>query len=370
MRPSSLALAALLAGGVALWLSLGPDGDASAAADGVEGSEAVSAEGAAAIPVVLARSEAEPFTLSRRHRAVTEAARRVSVMAETSGLIIDPPLRAGAMVAAGEALCKIAPGDRPALLARAEADLARAEADLAASAALETRGFAAAVKVAADRAAVASAEADLAAAQLDLERTTVLAPFAGRLETDAAELGSYLQPGAVCAEIIALDPIKIVAFAPETALTALSVGAKAEVRFADGATLEAALTFIGAAADAATRTYRVEATAANPDWSIRDGAPAILDVRLPAGAAHRTPHSALTLNDAGTLGVRLAVGDANGALRSLFFEAQVLSDDRDGVWIAGPADAPLPDTAHIIIQGQEFAADGARLAPVDAEAAQ
>ena len=52
-------------------------------------------------------------------------------------------------------------------------------------------------------------------AEEDIERLTITAPFSGYLESDTAELGTLMQPGALCATIIQLDPIKLVGFVPE-----------------------------------------------------------------------------------------------------------------------------------------------------------
>ena len=53
-------------------------------------------------------------------------------------------------------------------------------------------------------------------AEREIDRLTITAPFGGLLESDAAEIGSLLQPGALCATVIQLDPIKLVGFIPET----------------------------------------------------------------------------------------------------------------------------------------------------------
>ncbi len=91
----------------------------------------------------------------------------------------------------------------------------------------------------------------------------------------------------------------------------------------------------------------------NQDGRIRDGMTAELRIDLPAEVAHLIPQTALTLDDAGRLGVRLA---AEGKAR--FVEIRIIRDEIDGVWVTG-----LPDRASVIVVGQEFVRDGRSIAP-------
>lgn len=62
------------------------------------------------------------------------------------------------------------------------------------------------------RAAVASlaaAKADVAAAELALQRTTVRAPFDGRLESKSVDIGQFVSPGTVLAQVYAIDRVEV-----------------------------------------------------------------------------------------------------------------------------------------------------------------
>jgi len=73
------------------------------------------------------------------------------------------------------------------------------------------------------------------------------------------------------------------------------------------------------------------------------------------------PQSALTLNNEGTLGVRVVLpGDVVG-----FQPVELLRDAVDGVWLGG-----LPERADIIVVGQDFVTAGVHVAPTYREAAQ
>ena len=202
------------------------------------------------------------------------------------------------------------------------------------------------------RAGIQSAEAAVAAAQKEIDRLTVTAPFAGLLETDTAELGTLLQAGGVCATVIQLDPIKLVGFIAESEVGKVSPGATAGARLATGEEVHGTVTFLSRAADETTRTFRVEIEIPNPDLSIRDGQTAEIVISSGDRVAHLLPASAMTLDDDGQIGVRL-VRDG----RAAFAPVQVLRDTVEGVWVTG-----LPDSAEVIVVGQEYVTDGVPVA--------
>ena len=308
--------------------------------------------------VVVTRSVAEPFQDRLALRGRTEADRRVEVRAEIAGLVASEPIRKGAVVAEGDLLCSLAPGERPAALAEARAALRQAEVEYAAALRLSEKGFTAETESLTREAQLESAKAGVMRAEIAMERMEMRAPFDGVLESDTAEIGALLQPGSVCATLIALDPITLVGFAAERDVDRLEIGATARGRLVTGREVEGTIRFVSRSADPETRTYRVEVAAPNPDLDIRDGMTAEILIGLDASPAHFVPQSALTLDRSGALGVRVV--DAEG--RARFRAAEVLSDAPDGVWLGG-----LPERADIIVVGQEFVGEGqpveARFAP-------
>ena len=201
------------------------------------------------------------------------------------------------------------------------------------------------------RSGIQSAEAAVAAARKEIERLHVTAPFSGILESDTAELGALLQPGALCATIIQLDTIKLVGFVPETEVDRVVVGAQAGARLATGREVAGTVSFLSRSADPLTRTFRVEIAVANPDLSIRDGQTVEIIVSAAGTTAHLLPSSSLTLNDEGTLGVRHVIDG-----RARFAPVEILRDTVQGVWVSG-----LPEAAEIIVVGQEFVIDGVKV---------
>ncbi len=318
------------------------------------------------ISVVALRSMAKPVQNAVLARGRTEAARFVEVRAETTGLVASEPLRRGAFVTKDQVLCKLAPGTRAAQTDEARARISEARARLTEAEvnadtatrlseggfATETRRIGAEAALQAARAGLQAAEAAVATAEAEFDRLTILAPFEGLLESDTAELGSLLQPGAACATVIQLDPIKIVGFIPEADVDRVAVGAIAAARLVSGRDVAGRVTFLSRAADDATRTFRVELTVPNADLSIRDGQTAEILIQTEAMMAHLLPASALTLDDRGALGVRVATGE----MVAQFLPVTILRDAIQGVLITG-----LPDQADVIIIGQEYVVDGTAL---------
>lgn len=300
------------------------------------------------IPVVAFESAAQPFEDTLVLRGRTEADRRVDVRSEISGLVASAPLRKGAQVKEGDVLCRISEGDRTAELVEAEAFLREAEANAEAATKLLERGFSSETTANTRMASLEASKARLLRAEINLKRLEIRAPFDGILETDTAELGSLLQNGSVCASLIALDPIKMVAFAPERSVDALTVGASVSARLITGRDLIGEISFVARSADRDTRTYLVEAQTPNPDLTIRDGMTAEMQVSLKAVDAHFIPQNALTLDNDGALGVRTVEEKA-----TKFYAVNVLKGESIGAWVAG-----LPDEATIIVVGQEFVTDG------------
>lgn len=302
--------------------------------------------------VVTVTSTAEPHGRTLVLRGRTEADREVQVRAEEDGLVAVDAVRRGTHVRTGDVLCQLADGNRPADLAEARAAVIQAEADYQAAERLSERGFTAQTETLSRLARLEAARARLMRAELAVERLTIRAPFDGVLEEDSAARGTLLRPGDLCATVTAVDPIVLVGYAPEREVDRITVGMSAAARLVTGRDLTGTVRFVARSAEPQTRTFRVEVAVPNPDLSLRDGVTAEIAVRLDGVLAHQLPQSALTLGDDGALGVRVAEDG-----RARFLPVQLIDESAGGMWVTG-----LPDTAEVIVVGQEFVSEGAALA--------
>ena len=352
-----------------------PEPAATAAPDGAQAGQAeqpASTAAAAAekpdtgVSVIAIKSVAQKIDAAVILNGRTEAARKVAVKAETSGQVISTPLAKGSWVEKGDVLCQLEPGARKAALTEAQARLAEARARLDEAQAnyddtvkLREGGFAseqrlinARATLEAARAGVQSAEARVTSAQIGIDNLTIRAPFAGLLETDAAELGSLLQPGAPCATLVQLDPIKLVGFVPEAEVARIRLGVQAGGRLNDGPDLLGTVSFLSRVSDPLTRTFRVEINVPNPDSSVSDGMSVKMLIPTEGRMAHLLPQSALTLDDDGALGVRVVAKNDAGQDVARFAPVELIRDAIEGAWVAG-----LPDEAAVIIVGQNYVID-------------
>jgi multidrug efflux system membrane fusion protein len=390
--------------------------NAAASAEGASSAaEQETAAGNELVKVVVRRSQAQQIDTAVALRGQTSAVRQVDVQSETSAVVVSEPLRKGTEVAQGQELCRLDESTRgtaldqalaqleearsrvpeaQARLSQAQAQVEEARINQVASTRLSEGGFASTTRVASAEASLAtalaavesaraglqaaesgiqSAQANVALARKEIERLSIKAPFAGLLESDTAELGALLQPGALCATIIQLNPIKLVAFVPETEVSRIEVGAQATARLVagntafnsagqrEGETVEGRVIFLSRSADETTRTFRVEIEVPNDDLHIRDGQTAEIFISAEGAQAHLIRQSALTLNDDGALGLRTINSDAVVE----FHPVAIMRDTPKGVWITG-----LPPVADIIVRGQEYVVAGVRVDPTYEELGQ
>jgi len=143
------------------------------------------------------------------------------LVAEVAGRItwVSPNLAAGGFFEEGELLIRIDPSDYELAVERAEAALTRAQSELALAQnhlerrrSLAERGVASAASldeaVNTERvatAAVRDARAFRSQARRDLERSRILAPFAGRVREKRGDVGQFVGRGAGVARIYAVD---------------------------------------------------------------------------------------------------------------------------------------------------------------------
>lgn len=287
----------------------------------------------------------------------TEADSHVAIAARTAGEVIETAVAKGDQVAEGTVLVRLAIEDRAAALAEAEALVSQRELEFAAAQELGERGFRSEVGRAESAFQLEQARAALTRARLDFERATVTAPISGMVNAVPVDIGDYVRVGEAVAEIVRLDPIIIAADVSERDVGSLALGASAMVSMFGRERFAAEVRFIDTIADPATRTFRVELAAPNPDRSIRAGMSAEIEISTRKRAAHRVSPAVLSLADDGTIGVKLVTAD--NIVR--FTPVELLSDSPQGIWVAG-----LPEDVRLISVGGEFVEHGQKVRVVDA----
>ena len=312
-----------------------------------------SSESPDVLTVRAARIEPQSYVQRIRVRGRTQASRHVQVRAEEAGRIVGEPIQRGARVSKGDLLCEIAVDNRQSNLNEALSRREQAEFEYSASVDLQDRGLQSDVAVAQLKAALESSKAGVSRAELSLEKTKIVAPFDGIVETRTVEIGDLLNVGAVCASILDDSPMLLVGLVPEQDVLSISVGAKVSGTLLSSDVVSGVVSYLARAADAISRSYRIEVEVDPRFQGLREGTTVEIDVDAKEISAHLIPPSALTLDDSGSISVKLL--DRNNTVFSSAVEITGDSTNQlnPGVWVTG-----LSGTVTLVTLGQEIVFPG------------
>lgn len=348
----ALVLALALAG----WLLSGQFGDSTAA-------EPEPATTAAPehppMSVQVREFEARPMTREIVVSGRSEPARSVSLRAEAEGRVTELVAERGAVVEAGQVIARLDTRDREAQRAQARATVKQRRLEYDGARKLGQRGFQGETQVAQAAAALEAAQAQLKHIEVELAHTAIKAPFTGVLDERVVELGDYVGVGDPVARLIDLDPIVVSAQVSQQQLSQFHTGDSASARLLTGETIAGTIRYIASAADDATRTFKAELEAANPDQRIAAGLTAELRIPTETVQAHYLSPALLALGDEGELGVKTVAAD--GTVE--FNPVAIVQATPDGVWLTG-----LPERARVITVGQGFVHAGQQVRPVPEQA--
>lgn len=247
-----------------------------------------------AMPVPVEKVEKRTLPVYLDYPARTEAIQAVSLQAKVNGYLRERVVADGADVKAGDVLYVIDDRDARTALAEAKAQLERdtAQADYLRSSLkrgeeLSQKGFLAkdgfdqrTSSLRQAEAGIAIARAAVEAAALDIERSTIRAPFAGRVGRSAASVGTLVTSGqTVLNTLVQLDPVYVTFNPAEKELAAIKaaldkgeVTAEITLPGQEGSKAYAGnLTFIDNRLDASTGTVAARATIANAAFDLLPG---------------------------------------------------------------------------------------------------
>lgn len=309
-----------------------------------------------AVSVRAERITPQAYIERVRVRGRTRAYRHVEVRAEVAGRVSDEPIARGARVDKGDLLCQLAVDSREAELAEARSRHAQAEIEYQGALDLKTRGLQSEVELARMKTALDTATAALSRAELALEKTRIVAPFAGVVESREVEQGDVLSVGAVCASVLDDSPMLLVGLVPEQEIGGISLGNRVDAVLVDERALSGAVSYLARAADPVSRSYRIEAEVDAGYNTVRDGITAEMMVATAEVMAHLVPASALSFDDNGVIGVK-TVADG-GEVK--FSPVRIIADNSGrldpGVWVSG-----LQGSVTLITVGQEIVFPGQKV---------
>ncbi len=185
--------------------------------------------------------------------------------------------------------------------------------------------------------------------KIDIEKTLIVSPFEGIIQSSFVEEGDYVRIGNIVANIVDLNPIKIQGFLSETDVNKVSLGTEAIIKISNTKQKKGFITFISPIAETNTRTFEFIIEANNDDLFFKSGLTTTIIIEIDAVRAHKISPSILSLDDDGTVGVKAI----NKNKEVIFYPIEKVKDTTDGMWVTG-----LPEEVEIIITGQEYVTTG------------
>lgn len=225
---------------------------------------------------------------------------RSVLAAEVAGMVVEMPVDEGDAVKQGQILCRLRDNQLRFRHAGASAQRAELAAALAAALAARTKAKfevdrlsrlyaegrgtekeqqdaqadfdAADARVEQARQAVAAQEAAVEALADDLERTTIRAPFDGRIVSKRTEIGSWVMQGGAVFEMLDLGVARVRISVPESIIRYCGVGAPVGVTVeALGKSLTGAVARVIPDGDEKARTFPIEVDIPNPQTELKAG---------------------------------------------------------------------------------------------------
>jgi multidrug efflux system membrane fusion protein len=295
--------------------------------------------------------------------------RDTMILAEAGGQISEVSVAKGESVSAGQQIAVVEQIARRADLDRAEEGLRRAERENENAQTLLNKGVSTMDRVAQSRADLAAAEASVVTARQALQNTIIRAPFDGRVEDLTINTGELVADRGEVGRLVDNTPLTIQIQVPQQALSRISAGLAAQVRFITGEEVDGIVRYVGSSADSQTRTFTADIEVENADGAIPAGLSAQVKIVTGQLPAHFVSPATLSLNTDGALGIKTV--EAEQKVR--FTPVEIARAQTDGIWITG-----LPEVARIITIGQGFVNDGevvdpqpaTKLAPGDTASAE
>lgn len=229
-------------------------------------------------PVVGAEVVRDTLWITVTAAGQAEAIRRAAVPSRVDGVLEEILVEENALVEEGGLLIRFDTTEYALAAARARAGLVDAEArylemtfgdeEITDPVAREERDH-----LARARSGLAQAEVALREAEINLERTSVRAPFPGRIANLRVVEGQLASPGTELLTVVDLDPIKVEVQVLEAEIGYLREGRRATVTFAafPGESFSGRISTINPVVDPDTRTARVTVLLSNPQGRIKPG---------------------------------------------------------------------------------------------------
>jgi membrane fusion protein (multidrug efflux system) len=332
-----------------------------------QGQRAVAQQAPAAVAVEAAEVEVGQMVDAMTVTGTLRSDESADVSAEIDGRVAGVHFTEGEAVAQGALLFTLDDAVYRAELATAEANLELSERNNERAIELLQRnaGTVRARDEAQAQLAIDRAEVDLARARLD--KTRIIAPFAGVVGLREVSVGGYVSPGHVLVNLEDIDPIKVDFPVPERALSAVEVGQPIEVTVTawPDRTFEGEVYAIDPRIDPQGRSIAIRATIDNGERLLRPGLfAAVRLITARRDQALLVPEQAIFAQQGKPYVYKVVDGTARLTEVTLggrrVGQAEITSGLAPGDIVVTAGQLKLHDGAQVRVVGAEAPAPGAR----------
>jgi membrane fusion protein (multidrug efflux system) len=210
-----------------------------------------------------------------------EANEQVAIRSEVSGLVRNISFQEGSNVSKGQVLLKIDDSELRAQAAQAQTKQSLAAENERRAKLLLQKEAISQEEYDVARADMKSAQAQTQLIQAQLAKTTIRAPFSGKIGLRSISVGGYLNPQTAVANLVSINPVKITFSVPEKYAT--QVKENTTVNFTVSGLskkYQAKVYAIEPNIETTTRTLQLRAQADNPDGTLVPGSFANIELPL------------------------------------------------------------------------------------------
>lgn len=223
----------------------------------------------------------EPLDNSIVTTGTLMANEEVELVSELAGRVTLIGFDEGGSVSAGQVLVRINDDELQAQLRKAEANLKLATDDEGRKKQLLAVSGISQEQYDASQPALAGLKADADDLRARIAKSTIRAPFSGKVGLRSVSEGGYVASNTIIAKLQQTDPMKVEFAVPERYGRTMKPGAAITFTLeGDTATYTGSVYAVDPSVDAATRTVKVRARSPNKDGRLIPGAFAKVDVRL------------------------------------------------------------------------------------------
>ena len=225
--------------------------------------------------------EPQNFANSLSVSGSIEANEQVQIRTQISGLVRSISFEEGSQVSKGQVLLKIDDAELNAQLTQAQTRQSlAAENERRAGLLLQKEAISREeYDIAQSELKSTKAQTQLIRAQLD--KTTIRAPFAGRIGLRSISEGTFISPETIVANLVSTNPVKITFAVPEKYANQMKVNTKLNFTVAGSNQKHTATVYaIEPGIESSSRTLQLRARAENPDDALRPGSFANIELPL------------------------------------------------------------------------------------------